>query len=517
MHLPRIRLTVTAEQVGDPDRAQSDVEVDVFSMAPHPAATEFVLLHGIGMSHRSLARLQEQLAANGTVHSIDLPGFGATPRPEQPLSVEDHARVLGATFDALDVRHCVVVGHSMGAQFAIELARQRPDLVDRLVLIGPVVDPQRSTVLQQAAALAADTLLEPPVANALVLSDYLRCGPRWYLQTLPSMMRYPTLERVREVSCPVLVIRGEKDPVAREGFSRQLANAAPNGSLLQMPGHAHIVQHSAPRSVAAAIARFAEGVPAAGSRLPERSAKPGALTRWLWWVRDYAYAGWWQVRSVLPGSPPESFADGPRRPIVVVPGVYETWRFLQPLISRLHEAGHPVHVIPTLHHNRRPVEDTARLVSSYLLENDLSDVVIVAHSKGGLIGKAVMLDPAVSERVSGMVAVSTPFSGSRYALWMLAPSLRAFSPYAPTTLRLAREHKVNSRIRSIFGIFDPHIPEGSYLPGADNVRLSIGGHFRILADERTVQLVLDAAARGVGTPASPRKESPAKGSIIPIG
>lgn len=514
MHVPRIRLTVTAEQVGDPDRAQSDVEVDVFSSVSHPATSAFVLLHGIGMSHRYLARLHEQLAQSGTVHSIDLPGFGATPRPERALSVEDQARVLAATLDELDVRGCTVVGHSMGAQFAIELARQRPDLTDRLVLMGPVVDPERCTVLQQAAALAMDTLFEPPVANALVLTDYLRCGPRWYLQTLPSMMGYRTLERVREVSCPVLVIRGEKDPMARERFSRQLANAAPDGRLLQMPGHAHIVQHSAPRSVAAAIRRLADGMPAAGSRLPERSAKPGALTRWLWWVRDYVYAGWWQARSVLPGSPPESFADGRERPVVVIPGVYETWRFLQPLVSRLHEAGHPVHVIPTLRHNRRPVEDTARLVSSYLLERDLHDVVIVAHSKGGLIGKAVMLDPTVSERVSGMVAVSTPFSGSRYALWMLAPSLRAFSPYAPTTLRLARERTVNAHIRSVFGVFDPHIPEGSSLPGADNVRLPIGGHFRILADERTVQLVLDAAAHGVGTPASSLGGSQHRESII---
>lgn len=498
MHVARTRLTVAADRVGGSSRAQADVYVDVFSSVGNPGADVVVLLHGIGMSHRYLSRLHEQLAESGTVYSIDLPGFGATPRPKHALSVEDQARVLAAALDSLGVAACTLVGHSMGTQFAVELARQRPDMVQRVVLIGPVVDPTRRTVVQQAAALGIDTFFEPPMANALVISDYFRCGPRWYLKTLPSMMRYPTLDRVRDVGCPVLVIRGENDPMAREGFCRDLARTARQGSLIQMPGHAHIVQHSAPRSVASAIRRFVQGAAPAGSVVPRVPVGVALVTRWWWWTCDYAYAGWWQVRSVVSGSRPERFREGEGRPVVVIPGVYETWRFLQPLVARLNAAGHPVHVIPTLRHNRGPIADMAQLVASYVIENDLSDVVIVAHSKGGLIGKAVMLDPLVSERITAMVAVSTPFSGSRYALWMLAPSLRAFSPRAPMTLRLGRERAVNARIRSIFGVFDPHIPEGSSLPGAENVRLPIGGHFRILGNERTIDLVLDAAARGVG-------------------
>ncbi|MCW4385758.1 alpha/beta hydrolase [Salinibacterium sp. SYSU T00001] len=221
------------------------------------------------------------------------------------------------------------------------------------------------------------------------------------------------------------------------------------------------------------------------------------MRRWWWWTLDYAYAGWWQARSLLPGASPEAFREGERRPIVVIPGVYETWRFLLPLVARLHAAGHPVHVMPRLRHNRRPVAESAGFVADLLEERDLHDVVIVAHSKGGLIGKSVMADTRVAGRVSAMVAVSTPFSGSRYALLMLVPSLRAFSPYAPTTVRLAREMAVNTRIRSVFGAFDPHIPEGSHLPGAENERVDIGGHFRILGHPRTIELVLDAAANGV--------------------
>jgi pimeloyl-ACP methyl ester carboxylesterase len=70
---------------------------------------------------------------------------------------------------------------------------------------------------------------------------------------------------------------------------------------------------------------------------------------------------------------------------------------------------------------------------------------------------------------------------------MVLPSLRIFSPRSATILALAKESDLNARIVSVYGRFDPHIPEGSELNGAaKNVRLDNGGHFRVLADPRVV-------------------------------
>ena len=222
---------------------------------------------------------------------------------------------------------------------------------------------------------------------------------------------------------------------------------------------------------------------------------PSRLARLLvWWVRDYAYAVYWQLRAVLAPRGEAEYLAGDGRPVLVVPGVWETWAFLRPLIARVHAEGHPVHVLSALRWNGRPVEAAARDVAAHLERHDLRDVVIVAHSKGGLIGKYVMarLDP--DRRVDTMVAICAPFSGSRYARWLPLSTLRAFSPRDATTLLLGRDESVNSRIVSIYGEFDPHIPEGSELPGAENVRLSAGGHFRVLALPRTIATVLAVAA-----------------------
>ena len=223
-----------------------------------------------------------------------------------------------------------------------------------------------------------------------------------------------------------------------------------------------------------------------------RNTPSGALRALSWWARDYAYAGIWQARAFLNRIDPATFRTGGGAPIVVIPGVYETWKFLQPLVEQAHSAGHPVHVLEFLHRNHRPVTEEAEHVAAYLEEHDLKDVVIAAHSKGGLIGKHVMIGPA-GDRVRAMLAVATPFGGSRYADLMFAPTLRIFSPKDATIVALAEQLEVNSRIVSMYGRFDPHIPEGSELPGATNIQLEDGGHFRILANPRVLRELLALA------------------------
>jgi alpha-beta hydrolase superfamily lysophospholipase len=215
----------------------------------------------------------------------------------------------------------------------------------------------------------------------------------------------------------------------------------------------------------------------------------GRIARW--WALDYLAAVQWQVGPLLQHHDPTEFLSGSpgRRDIVVLPGIWETWRFLLPLVERLHSAGHPVHAVTALRTNGATVDSSADLVDGYLRDHELEDVLIVAHSKGGLIGKELMLRPGSGPRVRRMLAISTPFSGSVYARYLLLPSLRAFSPDDPITLRLAADRSVNARITSVWAAFDPHIPGGSALPGARNVRIDDGGHFRILRNPEVLALV----------------------------
>lgn len=220
------------------------------------------------------------------------------------------------------------------------------------------------------------------------------------------------------------------------------------------------------------------------------------LQKLRWWIADYAYAVWWQARALFSRERADSFVSGDRAPVLILPGVFESWRFMLPIVRELHAAGHPVHVVDPLRNNRMPVAAGARIVEQYLVEHDLGSVCIVAHSKGGLVGKHVMALSPAGIRVAAMVAIATPFGGSRYARFLLGSTLRAFSVNDPTVRQLMVAAESNTRIVSVYAEFDPHIPDGSELVGARNVRIDTGGHFRILTRPETLAEIRRAIERG---------------------
>jgi pimeloyl-ACP methyl ester carboxylesterase len=216
--------------------------------------------------------------------------------------------------------------------------------------------------------------------------------------------------------------------------------------------------------------------------------------RTLWQTgADTGLGAWWGVRYSLRPGEPGSLATGAGSPVLIIPGVYETWQFLLPIARRLHAEGHPVHALPALGRNIDRIPDAAALAQRYLDEHDLRSVTIVAHSKGGLIGKHMMASDDVTGRIDRMIAIATPFSGSTLAKYAPVRTLRVFRPTGSTLTGLAENLQINSRITSIFGEFDPMIPARSRLEGATNLEFPVVGHFRILTDRR----VLDAVSRAV--------------------
>lgn len=212
-----------------------------------------VLVHGIGVSHRYLTLLHEVLAQQRTVYSTDLPGFGGLPKPPRDIDVAEMAAALGVVVESLGDGPVVLVGHSMGSQWVVELAVQRPELMTDVVAMGPVADARHRSVLAQSAALALDTLGEGPATNAIVFTDNVRCGPRWYLAQLRHMLAYRLEDRVRELARPLLIIRGERDPIAGPEWCRMLRDRASRAALVSIPGQFHVAQQSRPRAVASAI------------------------------------------------------------------------------------------------------------------------------------------------------------------------------------------------------------------------------------------------------------------------
>lgn len=208
-----------------------------------------VLVHGIGVSARYFQPLAAELARGGTVYAIELPGFGLSPSPGRPLSVPELGGIVQSVMRSLEITDAVLVGHSMGCQVAAETAARSPELVRKLVLLGPTVNDRERSVGKQALRLAQDTLREPPAVNWMVFTDYLRSIVP-YLRTLKPMVNHRLEETLPKVSCPVVIMRGARDPIAPLDWLERLAATNPGACIAEVPGAAHVLMHPRPAETA---------------------------------------------------------------------------------------------------------------------------------------------------------------------------------------------------------------------------------------------------------------------------
>lgn len=225
----------------------------------------FMLVHGIGVSSRYFEPLARALHDEGDVFLLDLPGFGGIPRPDRRLSIGGFAETVHVALVQEGSSNPVLVGHSMGAQVVVELLARHP-VSTHAVLIGPPVNPVEPTVVQQAARLIQSAAAESRRLRLLASRAYLSCGPAWFLDVLPAMMKHPIVDRLPLVRANTLVLRGEHDTVTPQPWIDEIVSLLPTASSAVVPGAAHnvVYEHSAP--VAELVLQYLAAMDAPRSR-----------------------------------------------------------------------------------------------------------------------------------------------------------------------------------------------------------------------------------------------------------
>lgn len=97
-----------------------------------------VMIHGYLASSHYFKHIQAKLAKTYTVISLDLLGFGASPKPRGNYTYEEHIDALKTTLDHLNIQTpFVLLGHSMGALIALRYATVHGEDISRLLLFNP--------------------------------------------------------------------------------------------------------------------------------------------------------------------------------------------------------------------------------------------------------------------------------------------------------------------------------------------------------------------------------------------
>ncbi len=274
-----------------------------------------VFIHGAGSSLNdfALAGLLKEAARRYRVIAFDRPGYGTTPRPRDiAWTPQRQAELLRGALARLGVSHAILVGHSFGAQVAVNMALQDPSLAGGLVLISGFYYPDPRLDMKLTSALATPGLNEalnytlmPPLLRLFwpqMMEDIYGPNPvpalftpvmqgmtlrPWQLvavaddvsrlnaATQENMLRYHGLDM------PVAIVVGGEDRLVSASYHSERLHAQIRQSTLRViPNAGHMVHHFAQAEVMAAIDEVAHAetqfatAPARHSLFAEASGRP---------------------------------------------------------------------------------------------------------------------------------------------------------------------------------------------------------------------------------------------------
>jgi len=182
-------------------------------------------------------------------------------------------------------------------------------------------------------------------------------------------------------------------------------------------------------------------------------------------------------------------------PVILIPGILEKWGFLKNLADKISLDGHPVYIIPKLGYNLKDIPTSAKIVRDLIEEKNIVKAVIIAHSKGGLIGKYLLSFFNADGRIMRMISIATPYSGASLAQYLPGKSAKDFKSESEILKQLQSHQEVHKSIISVSPVFDNHVWESSALEGATNITIDEKGHHKILYNKKLVTLILKTLDR----------------------
>jgi pimeloyl-ACP methyl ester carboxylesterase len=230
----------------------------------HGSEDPLLLLHGGFCPVETFDELTPALAEQYTVYTPERRGHGRTPDVEGPITYTTMAADTIAFLDAVGVPKAHLVGWSDGAIVALLVARERPDLAGKLVMIGQPVNfdglpsETRAVLSQGLSKQMLPPMLEP--LYAAVSPD----GPGHFdvvaekLFALYKIEPDIKLSELAGMSAPTLVMIGDADMCTVE-HADAIRQALPDARLAVVPGASHGLPMEKPALTSAILLDFHAG------------------------------------------------------------------------------------------------------------------------------------------------------------------------------------------------------------------------------------------------------------------
>lgn len=246
-------------------------------------APDVAFLHGLGGTSDYFAPMVNSLQVKHKLHMMDMEGHGLSPTSVNSVtSIESYADDAAALLRQKGVTKAVVVAHSMGCLIAAQFALKNPDLVEKLVLMGPPPSPLPDAAVQgtlaraaavreggmlsvadalTVAALSESTKANNGLAVAALRLSVVNQSPEGYAKACRALATAPALS-FSAISCPVLLLTGREDKVSPPGVCEGYAKVMAKSELqvLDNVGHWHLFEDAS--AVVQSVGKFVDAAKA---------------------------------------------------------------------------------------------------------------------------------------------------------------------------------------------------------------------------------------------------------------
>ncbi|MFD7874417.1 3-oxoadipate enol-lactonase [Streptomyces sp. NPDC059766] len=238
------------------------------------SAAPLLLGPSLGTSYALWDKVAPELSAGHRVVRFDLPGHGGSaPDLIGPgATVGDLAALVLALADSLGIERFGYAGVSLGGAVGLHLALHHPERVSSLAVICSSAHFNGAKPWQERAALVRREGLAGLAENAdarwftpgfsvpRLVRDHREADPGAYAACCDALAAFDLRDRLGELSVRTLLIAGRQDPATPPAHLREIADAVPHATLVELPGASHLAPAQCPEAVLTALRAHLGGV-----------------------------------------------------------------------------------------------------------------------------------------------------------------------------------------------------------------------------------------------------------------
>jgi pimeloyl-ACP methyl ester carboxylesterase len=262
-----------------------------------------VFVHGLGGQWQNWLENIPRAAQERRVIALDLPGFGRTPMPPDPITIPGCGRCVNALCEKLGLGRVDIVGNSMGGFVSAEVAIQFPERIDQLVLVSAAGI--SSADVAKRPILAVGRIMSAIATHGAAQQRYFASHPKSRHFTLALVARHPSRlradlayegffkgagkpgfrdalranlyydfrERLPEIRRPTLIVWGENDSIIPVRDANEFERLIPDSRKVLMRETGHVPMAERPDTFNELVLDFLEetGPASAGESVPGES------------------------------------------------------------------------------------------------------------------------------------------------------------------------------------------------------------------------------------------------------